>query len=65
MIGGIAALWGYFGSMARGAPRYGGPEFRSFLRRYQWACLLKGKQRALNELNARQASQWNPERAVL
>jgi len=64
LVGGIAALWGYFGSMARGAPRYGGPEFRSFLRRYQWACLFKGKQRALSELNARQAAQWNPERAL-
>ena len=46
--------------MARRAPRYGGAEFRHFLRRYQWACLLKGKTRALAELNARQAALWNP-----
>jgi hypothetical protein len=30
------------------------------LRRYQWACLLKGKTAATAELNARQAKHWNP-----
>ena len=37
------------------------PAFRKFLRRYQWACLLKGKARATAELNDRQAAQWSPE----
>ena len=64
LIGGIAMLWGYFGSMAKRAPRYGVPGFRSFLRRYQWACLLKGKARALRELDAAQAALWNPDREV-
>ena len=59
VVGGLAMLWGYFGSMARRAPRYDGPEFRRFLRSYQWACLVKGKSRALRELDARQAGVWN------
>jgi hypothetical protein len=62
VVGGLAMLWGYFGSLARGAPRYDGPEFRAFLRRYQWACLVKGKARALRELDARQAGVWDPRR---
>jgi glycosyltransferase involved in cell wall biosynthesis len=60
VVGGIAMLYGYFRSMIRGVPRYGDDDFRRFLRRYQWACLLKGKARATAELNARQASFWNP-----
>jgi len=62
VVGGIAMLWGYFGSMAKGASRYDGPGFREFLRSYQWACLVKGKARALRELDARQASVWDPKR---
>lgn len=58
VVGGVAMLYGYFGSMLNGAPRYGGPEFRRFLRRYQWACLLRGKARATAELNARMATRW-------
>ena len=65
VVGGIAMLWGYFGSLARRAPRYGGEEFRAFLRVYQWACLVKGKSRALRELDERQASVWNPNRPGL
>ncbi len=60
VAGGIAMLLGYFGSMIRRAPRYGDDVFRRFLRRYQWACLLRGKHRATAELNARQASVWSP-----
>ncbi len=63
LVGGVAMLWGYFGSLAKRAPRYDGPEFRRFLREYQWACLVKGKTRALRELDARQAGVWDPKRA--
>jgi len=62
LVGGLAMLWGYFGSALRGRERYGGPEFRRFLRDYQRACLLKGKARALAELDARQVAVWNPQR---
>ncbi len=61
VVGGLAMLHGYFRSMAAGVARYGDDEFRRFLRRYQWACLLKGKARATAELNARQAALWAPE----
>ena len=60
IVGGLAMLYGYFRSMIRRAPRYGDAEFRRFLRRYQWACLLRGKARAVAELNRKQAAVWNP-----
>lgn len=62
VLGGVAMLKGYFGSMLSRAERYGDEEFRSFLRRYQWDCLLKGKARASAETNERCASVWNPDR---
>lgn len=46
VLGSLAMLRGYFGAMLTGVPRYGDAEFRQFLRRYQWECLLHGKQRA-------------------
>jgi biofilm PGA synthesis N-glycosyltransferase PgaC len=60
ILGGLAMLHGYFRSMIRRAPRYGDAEFRRFLRSYQWACLWKGKARAVAELDARQAKVWSP-----
>lgn len=59
-VGSAAMVWGYFKSMFRGVPRYGDAEFRRFLRRYQWACLLKGKPRATSDINAAQQRVWNP-----
>ena len=59
LLGSMAMLWGYLRSAAKRAPRYGDREFRRFLRRYQWACLLKGKARATATLNARQAKAWS------
>ncbi len=63
VIGGLAMLHGYFTSLVRRDPRYGDAEFRRVLRRYQWACLLRGKAKATAELNERQAARWEPERA--
>jgi glycosyltransferase involved in cell wall biosynthesis len=60
IVGGVAMAVGYFDSLLRRNPRYGDQQFRAFLRSYQWACLLKGKKHATEELNARQASRWNP-----
>ena len=62
VVGGVAMLKGYFGSMLARERRYGDAEFRRFLRRYQWACLLKGKARATADTDARGASLWNPDR---
>ena len=58
VTGGLAMIHGYFKAMLEGQERYGDAEFRRFLRRYQYACLLKGKGTATAELNARQASRW-------
>ena len=62
VIGGLAMLYGFASSMVHRVPQYGDAEFRRFLRRYQWACLLKGKVAATDELNARQAAAWSPHR---
>lgn len=58
IIGSIAMLWGYTRSALRGLPRYDDPEFRAFLRRYQYACLLRGKRAATAALNAQQQATW-------
>jgi glycosyltransferase involved in cell wall biosynthesis len=58
VVGSAAHLWGYFKSMAQRKPRYGDAEFRRFLNRYQWACLLRGKKRATAEFNAAGEAVW-------
>lgn len=60
LIGSSAMMWGYLGSLVRNRTRYGDDEFRRFLRRYQWRCLLTGKERATRELNLRQSGRWEP-----
>jgi len=60
VLGSVAMIWGYIRSGVSGRPRYGDKAFRQFLRRYQWACLFRGKNRATHELNALQKSVWNP-----
>jgi hypothetical protein len=60
VTGGVGMLYGYFGSMLARKPRFGDETFRRFLRKYQRACLLKGKARATEDLNARQAAVWDP-----
>lgn len=58
LSGGIAMLWGYFSSGARGANRYDDPEFRRFLRAYQRDCLLRGKARATRAANEQGEMVW-------
>ena len=64
VIGSLAMLWGYVRSAAQRKPRYGDAEgsreFRPFLRRYQWDCLLRGKTRATEALNRKQVAAWSP-----
>ena len=55
LLGSLAMLWGWVESALKGKRRYADPEFRTFLRRYQWRSLLVGKQQAAVE--ARAASQ--------
>ena len=50
VIAGAAMWWGYVWSWLRRKPRYENPEFRRFLRHWQWRALLVGKQRAVQEV---------------
>ncbi len=61
VVGGVAMLHGYLKHLLEGRPRYGDDEFRRFLHRYQWNCLVKGKRRATADLNERQAKSWAPD----
>ncbi len=58
VIGGLAMLWGYTKSWIQRVPKFEDKELSAFIRRYQWACLLKGKKRATQELNDKQAIIW-------
>ena len=60
LVGGVAMMWGYAKSLFLRKPRHGDAQFRKFLRRYQWMCLLKGKRRATQQVNSRRAAHWNP-----
>lgn len=62
IAGGLAILCGYFKAMLTGHRRYDDPEFRSFLRRFQWRALTEGKFRATQLLDQRQASVWSSKR---
>lgn len=63
LVGSAAMLWGYTRSALRGLPRYDDPEFRRFLRRYQYACLRRGKSAATAALNERQRAVWDANHA--
>ncbi len=55
VVGGLAMLDGYVRSALWGKPRYADLEFREFVRRFQYDCLLRGKRKALQDLDERQA----------
>ncbi len=59
ILGGLAMFWGYLKSFVARIPRFEDKELSQFIRKYQWSCLLKGKEKATNELNDQQASIWN------
>ncbi|HEV8379543.1 MAG TPA: glycosyltransferase family A protein [Tepidisphaeraceae bacterium] len=58
ILGGAAMWWGFFKAMLKRQPRYDDSEFRRFLRRYQWDCLLRGKSAATRRLDQMQLSRW-------
>jgi biofilm PGA synthesis N-glycosyltransferase PgaC len=62
LVGGLGMLVGYFGAVLRRAPRYEDPQFRRFLRRYQWQCLLRGKKAATQRLDREAAAAFRPSR---
>ncbi len=65
IVGGLAMWWGYVKSMLAREDRLEDPEFRAFLRSWQWASLFKGKARATSDMNERQAGEWNLARPPL
>jgi len=58
VVGGLAMLWGYVKSGLQGSVRFDDVELVAFIRKYQWACLMKGKALATSELNEQQAKVW-------
>jgi len=59
VIVGGAAMWaGYVQSMVQRKPRYGDPDFRKFLRRWQRASLLFGKRRATAWVDRQNEEKW-------
>jgi len=58
IVGGVAIMWGYMKAMFSRKKRYSDLEFRRFLNRYQWNCLLRGKAKATAMLNDEQAEHW-------
>ena len=60
VVGGLAMWWGFVRSMLTGVERFEDPEFRRFLRRYQWLGLLRGKAFATARTNEERAALWDP-----
>jgi poly-beta-1,6-N-acetyl-D-glucosamine synthase len=58
ILGGLAMLWGYIKSLLQRQPRFDDKKLVSFIRRYQYQCLLKGKTTATQELNTQQENVW-------
>lgn len=58
LLGSIAMFWGYVSSAARRVQRYDDPDFRSFLRTYQYACLRYGKREATRRCDEAQEEVW-------
>lgn len=58
LIGGMAMMWGYIKSWFKSVPRLEDEVLSAFIRKYQWACLFKGKKRATDELNENQEKVW-------
>ena len=60
VVGGFAMWWGWVQSALAHKPRLEDAPFRRFLRRCQWAMLLRGKRRAIADLDAKGAAIWDP-----
>ncbi|MEM7236479.1 MAG: glycosyltransferase family A protein [Pseudomonadota bacterium] len=63
VIGGLAIWWGYVQAALTGQPQHGDRELIGFIRRYQRRALFVGKRRAIDEIDARQASVWSARHA--
>ena len=60
IAGGVAMLWGYIASWAKGLPKYDKDEFVKFLCAYQKRCLLVGKKKATEEIDQKILNTFPP-----
>lgn len=58
VLGGLAMLQGYLGAWMRKERQLDDPELRAFIRAYQRRALLKGKSRAVAEIEAERTAHW-------
>jgi glycosyltransferase involved in cell wall biosynthesis len=58
VLGAIAMWWGYMDSLINRRTQFDDFKLVKFIRAYQWQCLIKGKQKATQELNDKQAIIW-------
>jgi glycosyltransferase involved in cell wall biosynthesis len=56
VLGGLATIQGYLSAWLRRVPQHGDTELRAFIRSYQRRALLKGKARAVAEIEQERAS---------
>lgn len=62
VVGGLAMWWGFLWSTLTSKPRYDDPEFRRFLREYQWKILRNGKRAATADLDRSGVEVWSRRR---
>ncbi len=60
ILGGLAIAQGYFGAMLRRVPRHGDETLRAFIQAYQRQALLRGKARAVAQIEEERAPLWEP-----
>lgn len=60
IIGSLASLWGYIKSAVIGVERFDDPETVKLMREFHRKSLLMGKRKAVDLINAKQQSVWDP-----
>jgi biofilm PGA synthesis N-glycosyltransferase PgaC len=58
VVGGMAMVWGYIKAALRRDPRLSDAEFRSYLRKYQWRMMTRGKPAAVREFDQLGEPRW-------
>jgi glycosyltransferase involved in cell wall biosynthesis len=58
VFGSLSMLLSYIISAIQRKPRYGDAQFRSFLRKYQWSALLRGKDYAIRKIYIENGIEW-------
>ena len=64
ILGGLSMFWGYVGAWLRGAPRLDDPKLRRFISAYQRRALLRGRARAVAEIEAERSALFSTDGAI-